>query len=121
MSLTPYALTAYALHVLINHTGGPPAGPTNSATLDAFAMAFLQHVLVGQALLNAVLPGMRGEGYGRIIDIISTTVKQPIAGLGVSHTARRGRRVGKDACWRTGRGWHHGQQHVARLYPQPTT
>lgn len=88
MSLTPYALTSYALHVLINHTGGPPAGPTTSATLDAFAMAFLQHVLAGQALLNAVLPGMRGGGYERIIDNISTSVKQPIAGLGVSNAVR---------------------------------
>jgi 3-oxoacyl-[acyl-carrier protein] reductase len=82
------AVVADAVHVLINHTGGPPGGLTHSAMLGAFEMAFLQHVLAGQALLNAVLPGMRGGGYERIIDNISTSVKQPIAGPGVSNTAR---------------------------------
>ena len=81
-------VAADAVHVPISHTGGLPGGTTHSATLDAFAMAFRQHVLASQALLNAALPGMRGARYGHIINIISTSVKEPIAGLGVSNTVR---------------------------------
>ena len=79
---------ANAVHILINNTGGPPGGPAQSATLDAFETAFRQHLLAGQTLLQAVLPGMRAAVYGRIVNIISTSVKEPIAGLGVSNAVR---------------------------------
>ena len=49
---------------------------------------FLHVLLAGQALLQSLLPGMRAAGYGRIVNIISTSVKEPLAGLGVSNTVR---------------------------------
>ena len=77
-----------AVHILINNTGGPPDGPAHTAGEAEYLAAFTQHVLCNQAILQAVLPGMRASGYGRIINIISTSVKQPIPGLGVSNTIR---------------------------------
>jgi 3-oxoacyl-[acyl-carrier protein] reductase len=76
------------VHILINNTGGPPGGPAYTATADAFETAFRQHLLAGQALLQAVLPGMRSSHFGRIVNVISTSVKEPITGLGVSNTIR---------------------------------
>lgn len=78
----------HPVHVLINNSGGPPAGPAHLADLAAFEDAFRQHLLAGQTLLQALLPGMRQAGYGRIVNVISTSVKEPIAGLGVSNTVR---------------------------------
>ena len=75
-------------HILLNNTGGPPAGPVSEARADDFIAAFKQHVLCNQVLAQAVLPGMKQAGYGRIINIISTSVKTPIPGLGVSNTIR---------------------------------
>lgn len=76
------------VHILINNSGGPPGGPAHTATPAAFEAAFRQHLLAGQTLLQAVLPGMRASGYGRIVNVISTSVKEPIVGLGVSNTVR---------------------------------
>ncbi|NIP18404.1 MAG: SDR family oxidoreductase [Xanthomonadales bacterium] len=76
------------VHIMVNNTGGPPDGPAHSAAVDAYRLAFEQHVLANAVLLEAVLPGMREAGYGRIINVISTSVKQPIPGLGVSNTIR---------------------------------
>ncbi len=75
-------------HVLINNTGGPPAGKAIDAEPEQYARAFRQHLLCNQALAMAVVPGMIESGYGRIVNIISTSVRQPIAGLGVSNTVR---------------------------------
>ncbi|HEY0197653.1 MAG TPA: SDR family oxidoreductase [Rhodanobacter sp.] len=80
--------TDQPVHILINNTGGPPGGPTYAAKAEAFETAFRQHLLAGQALVQALLPGMRAGNYGRIINVISTSVKEPIAGLGVSNTVR---------------------------------
>ena len=74
--------------ILVNNSGGPPGGPAHSAKIEAFEAAFRQHLIGGQAVLQAVLPGMRAAGYGRIVNVISTSVKEPIAGLGVSNTVR---------------------------------
>src|SRR6476659_7776854 len=76
------------VHILVNNTGGPPGGPVHAADSDAFERAFRQHLLANQALAQAVLPGMRGARFGRIVNVISTSVKEPIAGLGVSNTIR---------------------------------
>lgn len=77
-----------AQDILINNTGGPPGGPAHVAEAAAFEAAFRQHLLAGQTLVQALLPGMRARGYGRIVNVISTSVKEPIAGLGVSNTVR---------------------------------
>jgi 3-oxoacyl-[acyl-carrier protein] reductase len=75
-------------HILLNNTGGPPAGPVAEAEADDLLAAFTQHVVCNQTLMGAVVPGMREAGYGRIINIISTSVIQPIQGLGVSNVIR---------------------------------
>lgn len=75
-------------HILINNTGGPPGGPIVNAEIDAFAKAFTQHLQTNHVLTQATIPGMKEVGYGRIINVISTSVKQPLDGLGVSNTIR---------------------------------
>lgn len=74
--------------ILINNTGGPPAGPAIDATPDEFIKAFTAHLICNQILVQAVVPAMKQLGYGRIINVISTSVKIPIKGLGVSNTTR---------------------------------
>ena len=74
--------------ILVNNTGGPPGGPVASATADAFLQAFTRHLLANQALAQAVLPGMQAAGWGRIVNVVSTSVREPIQGLGVSNTTR---------------------------------
>ncbi len=76
------------IHILLNNTGGPAGGPILNATPEAFAKAFSQHLVCNQLLTQAVVPGMKAETFGRIINIISTSVKVPIPGLGVSNTTR---------------------------------
>ncbi len=74
--------------ILIHNSGGPPPGPIHQASPEAFSQAFTQHLLCGQVLVQTLLPGMQEAGWGRIINIISTSVRQPIPGLGVSNTIR---------------------------------
>lgn len=76
------------VHILINNTGGPAAGPLLQAGEGALMAAFERHVLSAHRLVQAVLPGMRAAGYGRIINVLSTSVKEPIPNLGVSNTIR---------------------------------
>lgn len=76
------------VHILLNNTGGPPGGPTFEAGIEEFRAAFEQHLVCNHLLVQACLDGMKAEGYGRIINVISTSVKQPLDGLGVSNTIR---------------------------------
>jgi len=75
-------------HILINNTGGPPGGDIVDADINDFAKAFTQHLQTNHLLAQAVIPKMKTERYGRIINVISTSVKQPLDGLGVSNTIR---------------------------------
>ncbi|MDH3647274.1 MAG: SDR family oxidoreductase [Gammaproteobacteria bacterium] len=79
---------AHNVQILINNSGGPAPGTANDADPQAYAEAFRQHLIADQVLMQTVLPGMKTSGYGRIINIISTSVKEPIPGLGVSNTIR---------------------------------
>ena len=76
------------VQVLVNNSGGPPDGPAHTADPEEFIQAFTAHLICNQLLVQTVLPGMRASAYGRIINVISTSVKQPIPGLGVSNTIR---------------------------------
>ncbi len=76
------------VHILVNNTGGPPGGPIVEASGQAFLMAYHNHLLCNQLLAQAVLPGMRAAAYGRIVNIISTSVKEPLDNLGVSNSTR---------------------------------
>ena len=81
-------VAASPVHILINNSGGPPPGGILDATAQEFLDAFRKHLLANQMLVQAVVPGMRAAGWGRIVNIISTSVKEPIAGIGVSNTTR---------------------------------
>jgi 3-oxoacyl-[acyl-carrier protein] reductase len=76
------------VHILINNTGGPPPGQAIDASTDEFVKAFTSHLLSNHVLVQSVVDGMKKENYGRIINVISTSVKVPIRGLGVSNTTR---------------------------------
>lgn len=76
------------VQILLNNSGGPPHGPITDAAPQQFFDAINRHLACNQLLVQATLPGMKAGQYGRIINIISTSVKEPIPGLGVSNTTR---------------------------------
>lgn len=76
------------IHILVNNAGGPPGGPITEADSEQFLIAFQRLLLSAQAITQAVFPGMKSTGFGRVINIISTSVKAPLHGLGVSNTIR---------------------------------
>jgi 3-oxoacyl-[acyl-carrier protein] reductase len=76
------------IHILINNTGGPKGGAIKDASPEEFLLAFNQHLICNHILVQAIYPGMIESGYGRIINVISTSVKQPLPNLGVSNTIR---------------------------------
>lgn len=81
-------LHRHPVHILVNNTGGPPGGPLTAATPEALLDAYYNHLICNQLLAQAVLPGMKSAGYGRIVNVISTSVKEPLDNLGVSNTTR---------------------------------
>lgn len=83
-----YVASNGPVNILVNNSGGPPSGPITAATPDEFRKAFTMHLICNQVLAQTLLEGMKKNGYGRIINIISTSVKQPLKGLGVSNTIR---------------------------------
>ena len=76
------------VNILVNNTGGPKGGPIKDATTEEFINTFNQHLICNHILVQALYPGMIESGYGRIINVISTSVKQPLPNLGVSNTIR---------------------------------
>jgi len=79
---------ARPVHILVNNTGGPPGGRAVDAGADDYLAAFQRHLLANQALAQLTVPAMRAAGWGRIVNVVSTSVKEPIANLGVSNTVR---------------------------------
>jgi 3-oxoacyl-[acyl-carrier protein] reductase len=75
-------------HILVNNTGGPPGGSAHQADIDEYRIAFNNHLICNQILVQALLPSMKRAEFGRIVNVISTSVKQPLDGLGVSNTIR---------------------------------
>lgn len=86
--LDGYVKANHSIHILVNNTGGPPSGPISTAKTEEFVAAFSNHLLCNHILVQGLLDGMKKENYGRIINVISTSVKQPLKGLGVSNTIR---------------------------------
>lgn len=76
------------IHILVNNTGGPAGGPLLQDEPEKFLATFNQHLICNHILAQLVMDGMIASGYGRIINIISTSVKAPLSGLGVSNTIR---------------------------------
>lgn len=75
-------------HILVNNAGGPPPGLASEAKEEDFIAAFNTHLICNHVLVKTFLEGMKASKYGRIINIISTSVKQPLPALGVSNTIR---------------------------------
>ena len=88
IKITDYISRNHGFHILVNNTGGPAGGPIFSASIDEFENAFTQHLKCNHVLAQALVPFMKEENFGRIINVISTSVKQPLDGLGVSNTTR---------------------------------
>ena len=74
------------VHILINNAGGPPGGPLLNNEVSDFDAPFRRHLHAAHTLVKAAVPGMEAEGFGRIIQIISTSVKEPIPNIGLSNT-----------------------------------
>jgi 3-oxoacyl-[acyl-carrier protein] reductase len=87
-SILDALVAATPVHIVINNTGGPASGPLVAAQPDAMIHAFRRHVLSAQAIMQRTLPGMRAAGYGRFINVLSTSVREPIPNLGVSNIIR---------------------------------
>ena len=83
-----YIKANHGFHILVNNTGGPKGGPVFLADINEFENAFTQHLKCNHVLAQTVVPFMKAEHFGRIINVISTSVKQPLDGLGVSNTIR---------------------------------
>ena len=87
-ALDAYVAAGNTAHILVNNTGGPKGGPIREAAIEEFYDTFTQHLICNHVLVQALYPLMKDNGYGRIINIISTSVKQPLPNLGVSNTIR---------------------------------
>ena len=82
-------LTEYGpVHILVNNSGGPPGGPLMDNTVEDFHAPFTRHLHAAHQITKQLVPQMEAQGYGRIIQIISTSVKEPIPNLGLSNTLR---------------------------------
>jgi 3-oxoacyl-[acyl-carrier protein] reductase len=81
-------VAGHTVDILINNSGGPAGGPITEATEEAFLETFNRHLICNHILTKAVIPGMQQNGWGRIINVISTSVKIPLPNLGVSNTVR---------------------------------
>lgn len=86
--LNEYLSKGNKIDALVNNTGGPKGGAIVDAAVEEFIAAFQQHLICNHILVQAVLPGMKANGWGRIVNVISTSVKQPLNNLGVSNTIR---------------------------------
>lgn len=86
--VSDYVVAGNQPHILVNNTGGPKGGPIIDADISEFTNTFNQHLICNHILVQALYKGMADQNYGRVINIISTSVKQPLNGLGVSNTIR---------------------------------
>jgi 3-oxoacyl-[acyl-carrier protein] reductase len=93
-AIARYLENGQSIHILINNTGGSTGGNIIEEDEEKFRAVFEKHLINNQTLVKAVFPGMKAAGFGRIVNVISVSVKQPILGLGVSNTVRWA-----VACW----------------------
>jgi len=88
MAIEEYLRDGKSINIVVNNTGGPPHGTVMDSEAEKFLAGFNAHIINNQNLVRHIVPGMKKSGYGRIINVISISVKIPIAGLGVSNTIR---------------------------------
>ena len=74
--------------ILVLNTGGPPPGRALDNSLEGWEEAFRSLVLAPRVLAEAVVPGMRERGWGRIVNVSSTSIREPIPGLTLSNANR---------------------------------
>ena len=84
LGIEQHLATFPEIHILVNNTGGPKGGPILEATIEEFTQTYSNHLICNHILVQACVPSMKKEGFGRIVNIISTSVKRPISGLIVS-------------------------------------
>lgn len=87
-SIEKFSSKIKSVEILVNNSGGPAGGKAIDAPLEEYRLAFNRHLICNQILAQAFVPYMKKAGYGRIINVISTSVKAPLPGLGVSNTIR---------------------------------
>ena len=87
-TISEHISSGNSYHILVNNSGGPKGGPITQADTDEFVEGFKRHLICNHILFQALHTGMKVNAYGRVVNIISTSVKQPIPGLGVSNTIR---------------------------------
>ena len=88
--ITDFLSKGKRIGILVNNTGGPAAGSLLNTSLEDMQKGVTAHLLTAHTLAQLVVPGMKANKFGRIINILSTAVKQPINGLGISNTVRAG-------------------------------
>ena len=74
--------------IVINNAGGPPGGPLLGNNLDEFEGPFARHLHAAHTIAQILAPRMAAAGYGRFVNIISTSVREPIDNIGLSNTLR---------------------------------
>lgn len=89
--LVDAAVSAYGgLEIVVHNAGGPPAGETLAMSEDQWQKAFEQNLLSFTRIVSAAAPELRKAGYGRILTIASSSIKQPIPNLALSNALRAG-------------------------------
>jgi 3-oxoacyl-[acyl-carrier protein] reductase len=74
--------------ILVTNTGGPPLGTSLMHPLEDWEQAYRSLVLAPRVLAGAIVPGMRERGWGRVVNVGSSSTREPIAGLNLSNTHR---------------------------------
>jgi 3-oxoacyl-[acyl-carrier protein] reductase len=77
-----------AIHILVNNTGGPAPRQLTDSHSDDYIKSFKQHLIMSHLLVQSIVDDMKKKLFGRIINIISIGLKQPIDNLGISNTIR---------------------------------
>mgnify|MGYP006130417501 FL=1 len=75
-------------HILINNAAGPPGGPLLDNEVEDFLAPFKRHLYASHTLAKGIVPIMEKAGMGRIVNVISTSVREPIPNIGLSNTLR---------------------------------
>jgi len=89
--LVDAAVSAYGgLEIVVHNAGGPPAGETLQMTEEQWQKAFEQNLLSFTRIVGAAAPEMKKAGYGRVLTIASSSIKQPIPNLALSNALRAG-------------------------------
>ena len=89
--LVDAAVSEYGgLEIVVHNAGGPPAGETLAMTEEQWHKAFEQNLLSFTRIAGAAAPEMKKAGYGRLLTIASSSIKQPIPNLALSNALRAG-------------------------------